>query len=135
LRATKSWLAAAHFMKTTTTPNAALEQLQAELSPYMTMLAGAAETIVDEGVSKYPIFVLSRKELAIGIPIIDGTKTPSNLWVNASTLEEFATKNLVGNEHLQDFLKIYKRHNRDICLFVSEGNSANFVFLPYKQTR
>jgi hypothetical protein len=66
-------------------------ELEKELSPYKKILAQASDVILDEGVSKYPIFVIHQQEMDMGVLLIQaGTKFR---WsVNASTLEEFVTK-------------------------------------------
>ena len=44
--------------------------LEKELQPYKKILAQAADVILDENVSKYPIFVLHQQELEMGVPLV-----------------------------------------------------------------
>ncbi len=110
-----------------------LAALQQELKTYLPALTQAADTIRAEGVSKYPILVLHKLEIAIGIPIIDRHQVQGDWSVNASTLEEFVTKRLIPIEQADHFRKVYKNPEAYICLFVLSDIGANFVFLPKTQ--
>ena len=104
-------------------------ELEKELSPYKKILAQASDVILDEGVSKYPIFVIHQQEMDMGVLLIQaGTKFR---WsVNASTLEEFVTKEIIFHEKAQEFIATYKDPEIYLCLFVLSELGAKFVFLP-----
>ncbi|HQV66110.1 MAG: hypothetical protein KAX53_01055 [Saprospiraceae bacterium] len=104
-------------------------ELEKELSPYKKILAQASDVILDEGVSKYPIFVIHQQEMDMGVLLIQaGTKFR---WsVNASTLEEFVTKEIIFHEKAQEFIATYKDPEIYLCLFVLSELGAQFVFLP-----
>ncbi len=107
-----------------------LEALKKELEGYLPALSQAADTIRTEGVSKYPILVLHKLDVDIGIPIIDRHKVKGDWSVNASTLEEFVTKRLIQADQVDRFRQVYKDPDEYICLFVLSDLGANFVFLP-----
>jgi hypothetical protein len=107
-----------------------LAQLEKELQPLKTPLGLAADTIFNENVSNYPIFIVHQQEVEIGIPMIDKDKHGSHWSINASTLEEFATKNLIEMGKVQDFKKVFKPVKNHVCLFVLSELGATFVFLP-----
>ena len=104
-------------------------ELEKELNPYKKILAQASDVILDEGVSKYPIFVIHQQEMDLGVLLIQaGTKFR---WsVNASTLEEFVTKEIIFHEKAQEFIATYKDPEIYLCLFVLSELGAQFVFLP-----
>ena len=104
-------------------------ELEKELNPYKKILAQASDVILDEGVSKYPIFVIHQQEMDMGVLLIQaGTKFR---WsVNASTLEEFVTKEIIFHEKAQEFIATYKDPEIYLCLFVLSELGAQFVFLP-----
>lgn len=104
-------------------------ELEKELSPYKKILSQASDVILDEGVSKYPIFVIHQQEMDMGVLLIQaGTKFR---WsVNASTLEEFVTKEIIFHEKAQEFIATYKDPEIYLCLFVLSELGAQFVFLP-----
>lgn len=106
-------------------------QLKDELQPYFKMIGDAAETILDNDISKYPIFVVHKfDELELGILLLQRAE-PQTLWsVQASTLEELATKRLIEMEKVDQFRSIFKDPREYLCLFVLIDGSGQFVFLP-----
>ncbi len=112
---------------------AAYHQLRQELQPYFKMLGDAAETILDNEVSKYPIFVVHKfDELELGIPLIQRTEYQRVWSLQASTLEELATKGLIEMEKVDQFRRVFKDPREYLCLFVLMDTGAHFVFLPRK---
>ena len=103
--------------------------LQQQLQPYKKILAQAADVILDENVSKYPIFIVHKQQVDIGVFVIEaGDKFK---WsVNASTLEEFVTKELIFMDKAQDFISTYKDPEINLCLFVLSELGAQFIFIP-----
>lgn len=110
------------------------EQLKKELSPYLKTLQKAAEVIQTQEVSIFPIFVIHQHTVDIGINIVDREAVKGDWSVNASTLEEFVTKQILSPEKVEDFKLVYKNHDGEICLFVLNDLGANFVFLPVEKT-
>lgn len=105
-----------------------LFQLEETLKPYKQVLGKAADAVLNENVSKYPIFVVHQQLVEVGIPIINDEKTKWSIHI--SSLEEFVTKNLVATEKIDDFKKIYKNPEVFLCLFVLSDIGATFIFLP-----
>ena len=106
-----------------------MKQLELELQNYKAILGNAADTIIDEDVSKYPIFVLFKTPVEIGIPIVDNLE--NGKWsMNASTLEEFYSRQLISAEHIENLKKIYKHPKHYLCLFIINELGGNFYFLP-----
>ena len=106
--------------------------LESELSSYLSTLTSAAETIITNDVSLYPIFVIHQHFVDIGIQMVDKEKVNGNWSVNASTLEEFVTKQIIQPEKVDGFKKRYKEAKDDLCLFVLSELGADFIFLPKK---
>ncbi len=105
-------------------------QLQRDMAPWLHMLGAAADTILDQDVSRYPIFITHRlEELELGIPLLQ--HDPATPWsVHVSTLEELATKRLVDMTKVDDFRRVYRDPQDFLCLFVLDGQDARFVFMP-----
>lgn len=102
--------------------------LEKQLQPYKKILAQAADVILDQQVSKYPIFVVHQQEISIGIELIEAGK--AFCWsVNASTLEEFVTKNIIFMDKSQEFISMYKNPEDFLCLFVLSELGAQFVYI------
>jgi hypothetical protein len=103
--------------------------LEKELQPYKKLLAQASDVILDENVSRYPIFVLHQQELEMGVPLVEAGN--AFRWsVHASTLEEFVSKDLIFNEKAPEFISTYKDPEVYLCLFVLSELGAQFIFIP-----
>ena len=106
------------------------KQLETEITPYKPILAKAADAVLDQDVSMYPIFVIHQQTIEIGLPIAS-PKTVKGKWsANASTLEEFVAKRLIENERVENFKKVYKNPETHLCLFILSDLGATFVFIP-----
>jgi hypothetical protein len=106
------------------------ERIHAQLTSYKKILGQAADSIINENVSSYPIFVVHQLQVDIGILLIDRDEFEGDWTVNASSLEEFATKNLIEMEKIDEFKKVYKDPSKHLCLFLLSDFGATFVFLP-----
>lgn len=104
--------------------------LAAELQNYLPALRSASENIVDSDISLYPIFVIHQHFVDIGIQMVDREKVTGNWSVNASTLEEFVTKQIISSEKVDAFRQLYKEKRDEFCLFVLSELGAEFIFLP-----
>ena len=79
--------------------------LEKELKPYLEVLEQAVDTILDQEVSDFPIMVVHKGEVEVGIPLVNRAKVAGDWSVNASTLEEFTVKNLITTA-LNHFTKV-----------------------------
>ena len=104
-------------------------ELEKELQPYKKILSQASDVILNENVSKYPIFVVHQQEIEMGISLIEaGSKLK---WsVNASTLEEFVSKEIIFMDKAREFIETYKDPETHLCLFILSELGAQFVFMP-----
>ncbi len=110
-----------------------LKMLEADIKTLGELLRDAAQTIFNEGVSNYPIFVAHRYALNMGIELVDREKTKTNWSFNASTLEEMVTKNIISRENLDGFREIYKSPEDFVCIFVIDETMSEFIFYPYEE--
>ncbi|MEM9888259.1 MAG: hypothetical protein AAF849_20360 [Bacteroidota bacterium] len=104
--------------------------LEQELKTYIAPLKKVADTVMDEGVSNYPIFIAHQIGTDIGIPMIDREKVSGNWNIHLSSLEEFVTKNIIQTDKVDEFREVYKDHEQHICFFVLSELGATFNFLP-----
>ncbi len=110
--------------------------LEEELRSYKKVLCKAADTIIDERVSSYPIFVVHKGLAELGIPLVKEEEVAGRWSVNASSLEEFVAKRLIREDRVDDFKAVYKDPAEWLCLFVVEDEDrAKFVFLPREDGR
>ena len=68
------------------------QQLKNDLIPFSSVMNKASETLLDEGISKYPIFIVSQLDIELGIPLVQRNQSNNKWSLNLSTLEELATK-------------------------------------------
>ncbi len=107
-----------------------MRMLEKELEPYAGLLSQAAQTIIDADVSLYPIFVVHQHEMDMGILLIAKEAFDGNWSVNASSLEEFVTKNIIEPDKIDGFRKVYKEKTNELCLFVLSELGPQFIFIP-----
>ena len=107
-----------------------LTTLEKLIRPHQQLLGQASDTVLHQDVSKYPIFVASKKGVQIGIPLLDPETLAGKWFIYLSTLEEFATKNLIVSDRVDNFRSIYKSPADFFCIFLIEDIGATFVFLP-----
>ena len=105
------------------------EELAKKLAPYNLVMGNAADTILDQEVSSYPIFIIPEEPIPLGIPIVENTEEDP-LRIHASTLEELATKQVIEMSKVDHFREIYKDPAEFLCLFVVSDEQASFVFIP-----
>lgn len=83
--------------------------------------------------SEYPIFPISRFEIPIGQLLIGKEELAVNWNYNASYLDEFVQRELVSEDHVEEFKRNYKDPDEFCCLFVVDDNFTNFVFIPFPE--
>lgn len=105
-------------------------QLQLELQPYLEVMTRAADAIMVKDVSKYPILVVHQQEIELGVQVVDRKSRKTKWSIHASTLEEFAMKQVISADKIEDFQGVYKDPNQYLCLFVISELGANFIFIP-----
>lgn len=110
------------------------QQLERELAVYGGILGTAADTIVEKEVSEYPIFAVHQQIFDVGLPLIERERTNGNWSVNASSLEEFVTKQIIQPDRVASFQEAFKPVETHVCLFVLSELGAKFIFYPRQQS-
>lgn len=103
--------------------------LEKEIQSYKKIMSKAADAILEKEVSDYPILVIHQQQVELGIPVVERKEVKGNWSVNASTLEEFAMKQLITTDKIEDFQSIYKDPKIHLCLFVISELGAQFIFV------
>ena len=112
---------------------AELQELNQNLNIYKESIREISEEIIDNQVSKYPIFIASREETNLGKKIIDKEELALEWSINASTLEEFVRRKIVLENKLEAFKKSYKDPRKFLCVFTLLTENAGFIYLPYDE--
>jgi hypothetical protein len=107
--------------------------LQQQLRPYLSLLRKAAMAIMDGDVSRYPIFVVYQGDdtVGLGLPVVAGSPENEHWSINATTLEELVTKQVVAMEKVDDFRSLCREKEDHACWLVWHDGPAQFVFVPY----
>ncbi len=96
-------------------------------------LREASYAIRQRGFSDHPIFPISKVELPVGQLLIGKEDLPINWYINASFLDEFVQRGLVGEENKEEFISTYKDPDEFCCLFVVDEDFTRFVYIPYPE--
>lgn len=112
--------------------NDILKSLEKDIKFYNDSIHEIAIEILDNEVSKYPIFVAHQNIIELGEMILNKDDFNKDWSINASILEDFIEKGLVSKEKASEFKKVYKDPKKNICIFLVTEELANFIFIPYK---
>ena len=107
-----------------------LLDLERDLKKFANIFKDAADAIVTNDVSLYPVFIAHRKDVQLGIALLDYEKSGSKWSINASTLEELVVNRIVEAARVEDFKKVYKASREHICVFVLNEGKGEFIFSP-----
>lgn len=107
-----------------------LNNIEHAIRPHQERMGQASDAVIQQDVSKYPIFVMSESAVHIGIPILNPESLEDRWFMYISTLEEFATKKLIEMDKVDAFRSVYKPPFDQYCIFLISDIGATFVFLP-----
>lgn len=81
--------------------------------------------------SKFPVFITTEQEIEMGVLLFDKKDFSTLYQYKASFLEEFITREMIGEESRELFAEHYKDADEYCCLFVIDADFAGFIYLPY----
>ena len=113
-------------MKKELIPSSLIDSLKA----YSPTLVQATRAIMDQGVTKYPIYVAVLDHFKAGIPIINGQDYGKTWNINASSLEEFYAKKIMNKGAVDIFRKVYKDPKKYFCIFLVDEDDAKMLYIP-----
>lgn len=112
--------------------DAYIEKFGKQVEHYHDLMMEAFEGVINEGVSKYPVFIFHQQEVTVGIPIADRFQIAGDWSVNISTLEEFYIKGLVTIEQVDEIKSKITGDPPLYCCLVLSGEKGSLIFLPRK---
>jgi hypothetical protein len=112
--------------------DAYLEKFANDIQHYHTLMAEAFEGVINEGVSKYPVFIFHHQEVNVGLLIADHHQIAGDWSVNISTLEEFYIKGLVTIEQVEEIKLRINADPPQYCCLVLSGEKGSLIFIPKK---
>jgi len=96
-------------------------------------LREASYQIRKRGFSEYPIFPITKSEIAIGQLLIQKDELALKWNYYTTYLDEFVQRKLIDPENLDIFMDAYKDPDEYCCLFVVDETFTNFVYIPYPE--
>ena len=111
--------------------NDILLDVKKDLEFYKDAIQTISKEIIDNEVSKYPVFIAHKEVVDLGRPILDAQEFEANWNISASLLEEFVAKDLITDEKLDQFKNAFKNPQTHCCVFVADKLSGNFLFYPF----
>ena len=97
-----------------------------------TLLEASAQ-IRKRDISKYPIFVFARQEVALGGLLVNADELNLEWHVFASYLELLVQQRVIDADRIEDFQQTWKDPDEFCCLFVLDEEFTNFVYVPYPE--
>lgn len=96
-----------------------------QLHFYLELMKEAFEGVINEDVSRYPVFIFHQQEMNVGLPIYDRINNNGEWSVNISTLEEFYIKGIVTIEQVEEIKgKIIGQPPQFCCMVLYEGKGS-----------
>ena len=106
------------------------QNLEQDLVNQKAIMNKAVELVLDQEVTDYPIFVLHQAPIEIGVALIEGGNIYSKWYIQVSSLEELATKQIIRADRIAGFREIYKDPTQYFCLLLINDAKIDFLFLP-----
>ncbi|MBP6619556.1 MAG: hypothetical protein KA188_04830 [Leadbetterella sp.] len=94
-------------------------------------LKEASYQIIKRKFSENPIFILTENPIEIGASLFQQNDFKTTYEYRASFLEEFISRNMIGEESIEFFKENYKDPEEYCCLFVIDQAFAGFIYLPF----
>ena len=102
-----------------------IDRFGQQLHFYLELMKEAFEGVINEDVSRYPVFIFHQQEMNVGLPIYDQGHHNGEWSVNISTLEEFYIKGIVTIEQVEEIkAKIIGQPPQYCCMVLSEGKGS-----------
>lgn len=109
-----------------------LESLKKDLEFYNDSIKEVALEILDNDISKFPIFIAHQADIQLGEPLLDRNVYGTFWNIRVSIVQEFIKKKLINPKKSEDFRAVYKDPRKYMCVFLISEKGGNFIFHPYK---
>lgn len=109
-----------------------LGQLEKELPIYEDYLKEIAEGVVEQKISKFPLFIAHKeKAISLGKPVIIAENAKTEWSINASVVEELVSRQILDEDKMLDFRHSHKDPKTHVLLFVATPGIMKFIYRPY----
>ncbi|MEL7377644.1 MAG: hypothetical protein AAFY36_09035 [Bacteroidota bacterium] len=108
-------------------------QLQDDVRPHLPLLAQAADTVVEQEVSNYPVFLAyfaEDQDMELGLAVTQIPSSRGRVWaVRITTLEELVARQVVLRDKVDNFRQVYRNTPDSICFLIWTDGEARFGFV------
>jgi pantothenate kinase len=94
-------------------------------------LKEASYQIRKRNFSQFPIFIVTDKDIEMGVTLFKKGEFETVYEYKASYFEEFTARQMIGEESVEFFIENYKDSEEYCCLFVIDEGFAGFIYLPF----
>jgi len=110
-----------------------LRSVKKDLEVLEELIKESAETMRNEELTQYPIFVLSKPSFPAGTLLAKQDEAQTHFSLYATTTEDFIRMGLITMDKAKKFVATYKPVDKYMCLFIVPENpqEAHFIFQPY----
>ncbi|GEM_PF-6020657 len=108
--------------------------LDAIKNDYGKTMYQASQRILQEGVTKYPMFIATRDLSQLGVPLILGKEYRREWNIFMSSPEEFYNKQVMSRAEIEQFLKDFKDPQKYLCVLFIEGKDIRLLYIPIERT-
>ena len=109
-----------------------LQSLEKDIQLFKESIREASESIIQDGISSYPVFIAHRIPFFMGEIILDKEELITEWSISATTAEELIRQGVIQVEKAKFFISNYKPAQEYMCLFVVPSEEeAHFIFIPY----
>lgn len=105
-----------------------IAQLKESFPRFVNLLNKSLDVILEQKISKYPVFIFSQNEIDLGVKIYEKLNE-SDFNVRISTLEELVSRQVISEEKIADFQQVYKDPAQFFCLLFLSDENDQFVFV------
>ncbi|MBE2247225.1 MAG: hypothetical protein IAE67_08200 [Candidatus Competibacteraceae bacterium] len=109
-----------------------IESLQKHIVLYKDAIHDASESILKDGVSDYPVFIMHKVPVPFGELLISHEEVETEWSLSATTAEDLIKLGIIQVEKAKYFVSNFNSHEEQICVFaIPDENNARFIFTPY----
>lgn len=109
-----------------------LKSLERDIQLNRDLFRNFSLAIVEEGISMFPIYIVSGTDIAMGRPFLNKKDHDVRWNYHASFLEEFIKRGVIQEERSEDFEKAFGNPFTRGCFFFIIGDKGSFVFIDFE---
>lgn len=107
-----------------------MDSLQRHVEMYKEAIRETADSIINDGISDYPVFIMHQVPIPFGESLIRQEEVETEWSLSAITVEEMIKLGIIQVEKAKYFISQFKSARKQMCLFVvTKEKEAQFIFI------